>query len=271
MSNGMDAMKQRFVTALVALIITLLGIFFRDPSPVIIMATLCVYFAAEEIWAMFFKSRSIFPILMSALFGASIYGIYQQHDKTLILWFLLGIYCLSVGLILAMMRWKRGDSLLAPAMTWVMAPIAGLLILHLARRTGHDLFVPSPVLMALVPVWAGDTAAIFAGRAFGKRPLWPAISPKKTWEGAFAHLAAALVAATALAPALGYSWTVGILCGLFAGILGQYGDLFESALKRNFDTKDSGGLFPGHGGVLDRLDSMLMPALPITVVLLFMT
>jgi len=115
-------------------------------------------------------------------------------------------------------------------------------------------------LLVLLPLWAGDTAAIFAGRAFGRRPLAPEISPKKTVEGSLANLAACVGIALAVGTACGLGWMSSVGIGLATGILGQAGDLFESALKRQAGAKDSGGLLPGHGGVLDRIDSLLFAA-----------
>ena len=116
------------------------------------------------------------------------------------------------------------------------------------------------ILSAAIPIWAGDTAAIFAGKAFGKHKLAPSISPNKTWEGSIANLLAAVGAAAALGYFLKYPMDKMLLLGVSCGVLGQVGDLFESYLKRQAGVKDSGNLLPGHGGVFDRLDSLLMTA-----------
>jgi phosphatidate cytidylyltransferase len=116
------------------------------------------------------------------------------------------------------------------------------------------------ILTAAIPIWAGDTAAIFAGKAFGKHKLAPSISPNKTWEGSIANLLAAVGAAAALGYFLKYPMDKMLLLGVSCGVLGQVGDLFESYLKRQAGVKDSGNLLPGHGGVFDRLDSLLMTA-----------
>lgn len=117
-----------------------------------------------------------------------------------------------------------------------------------------------PILTAAIPIWAGDTAAIFAGKAFGKHKLAPSISPNKTWEGSVANLLAAVGAAAALGYFLKYPMDKMLLLGVSCGVIGQLGDLFESYLKRQAGVKDSGNLLPGHGGVFDRLDSLLMTA-----------
>ena len=116
------------------------------------------------------------------------------------------------------------------------------------------------VLFTLVLVWAGDMLAYFIGRTFGHARMAPALSPKKTWEGAAANLAASLIVATFFARWVGMDGlTLFVIAGL-ANIAGQLGDLIESAYKRGAGTKDSSALLPGHGGVLDRIDSLILAA-----------
>jgi phosphatidate cytidylyltransferase len=114
------------------------------------------------------------------------------------------------------------------------------------------------LLFALAITWAADTVAYFAGRAFGKHPLAPHISPKKTWEGSLAGLIGSLAVAYAF-----HFWLTIPLPHLLAmatlgNIAGQMGDLLESAYKRSAGVKDSGSLLPGHGGILDRIDGLIL-------------
>jgi phosphatidate cytidylyltransferase len=115
------------------------------------------------------------------------------------------------------------------------------------------------IFLLFVIIWAGDSLAYFVGRAVGRHLLAPRISPKKTWEGAMAGFAGSIGAAGAYAH---WVWespdlaAVLVLAGLIA-IAGQIGDLAESAMKRGAGVKDSGGILPGHGGVLDRIDALL--------------
>ena len=132
---------------------------------------------------------------------------------------------------------------------------------------------PSLVLFLLFVVWAGDTAAYYAGRAWGRHKLAPSLSPGKSWEGAIASvLGSALIAAGLVGlstllqqhdiAVLSYPddlWYWMLLAGI-VNVAGQVGDLAESALKRSAGVKDSGNLLPGHGGVLDRIDSLLLAA-----------
>jgi len=115
------------------------------------------------------------------------------------------------------------------------------------------------VLLTLFAVFASDTAAYFGGRAWGRHPLAPGISPAKTQEGTVAAFLGAILAVMVLPLILHLPipWWQGLLLGLLVGLFSQLGDLAESAVKRSCGVKDAGGLIPGHGGVLDRLDSIL--------------
>ncbi len=132
---------------------------------------------------------------------------------------------------------------------------------------------PSLVLLLLFVVWSGDIAALYVGKSLGKRKLAPKLSPNKTWEGTAASVAGSLLITLALIGAarwlggrgidlLAYPGSVGhwLLLALVLNVAAQLGDLAESALKRGAGVKDSGTLLPGHGGVLDRIDALLLAA-----------
>ncbi len=133
--------------------------------------------------------------------------------------------------------------------------------------TDLEAFVLTAVVV--VAIWASDTFAYFAGRAFGKHPLFPRISPKKTVEGSVGGVVGAVFIVIVLkllfAPFL--TGADAAVIGLVCGALGQLGDLVESLLKRSVGVKDSGHYLPGHGGMLDRIDAMLV-AIPIVVLYL---
>jgi phosphatidate cytidylyltransferase len=118
------------------------------------------------------------------------------------------------------------------------------------------------VLFLVATIWAGDVAALLSGSLFGKHKLYPKISPNKTYEGLLGAIVGsiviALVFAGLLIPRLGKGLCILLAIGL--GIFGQLGDFTESMLKRSANVKDSGSLIPGHGGMLDRLDSFLFSA-----------
>ncbi len=125
------------------------------------------------------------------------------------------------------------------------------------------------LMFALIVNWAGDTGAFYVGRKIGKHKLAPAISPGKSWEGAFASIAASVIFGVVYLPLAmhGTSYLKAILLSIGANIAGQVGDLAESAIKRSAGVKDSGTMLPGHGGMLDRLDSSLF-AMPMLYALL---
>jgi phosphatidate cytidylyltransferase len=120
------------------------------------------------------------------------------------------------------------------------------------------------ILLACSIVWAGDTAAFYVGSGLGRNPLAPQVSPRKSVEGGVGGLIASMGTAWALARAMGFpvSALSGILLGALVGMAGQMGDLIESVIKRSFQVKDTGRLIPGHGGMLDRIDSLLF-AIPV--------
>ncbi|MCU0612249.1 MAG: phosphatidate cytidylyltransferase [Candidatus Eisenbacteria bacterium] len=159
-----------------------------------------------------------------------------------------------------------------PRQTLLRASRAAAAVLYIAWLFGHVhlLRLPGPKLdrwgippwkLALIPfylTWIVDTAAYGFGRAFGRTRLAPVISPKKSWEGAVAGFAAGLAAGGALCVLGPLPLPVGLLLGGIAGSLGQVADLAESLFKREVCVKDSSCLIPGHGGVLDRFDSLLL-------------
>jgi phosphatidate cytidylyltransferase len=132
----------------------------------------------------------------------------------------------------------------------------------LRKESVHWLF------FALALNWAGDTLAYYVGRRFGKRPLASLVSPRKSWEGAGASVVGSVIFGVLY---MGYFmrtlpwWHVAAIA-IAGNIAGQCGDLAESAMKRGADVKDSGSMLPGHGGILDRVDSSLF-ALPVVYVL----
>jgi phosphatidate cytidylyltransferase len=139
------------------------------------------------------------------------------------------------------------------AILLVAFPLSYAVALHGLPRIG-----PKLLLFALVITWAADSTAYFVGRAMGKHPLAPHISPKKTWEGSIGSMVGSLLVAWA------FSYWIRIPLGhlvamaVIGNVAGQIGDLLESAYKRSAGVKDSGGLLPGHGGVLDRIDALIL-------------
>jgi phosphatidate cytidylyltransferase len=187
---------------------------------------------------------------------------------------LLVAFLLTAYESLSLFRKSWGDSFTAVlgavivTAVWVGLPLASLNLLHTAEMTSETWRWNVPVLIALLPLWAGDSAAIFAGKAFGKHPMAPTISPKKTWEGGIANFLACVLTAWGVGVWIGLPVGHAVAVGVSTGILGQVGDLGQSWLKRKVGVKDSGTFLPGHGGFLDRLDSLLLSALPTVAITL---
>jgi phosphatidate cytidylyltransferase len=167
-----------------------------------------------------------------------------------------------VGLALIVFSSKRP---LKSALGDMGACATGVLFIALplsttVRLAAVDVIGPRLLLFALVLVWVGDTLAYFVGKYVGRWHMAPLLSAKKTWEGSAANLIGSVGVGAAFAGPLGIDpWQCMLMAGL-ASIAGQVGDLLESAYKRSAGVKDSGTLLPGHGGVLDRIDALILAA-----------
>jgi phosphatidate cytidylyltransferase len=154
----------------------------------------------------------------------------------------------------------------AGALDRVLATL--LPIVYIGWLLGHGVLLgllpdgANLILFLVGTTWAGETAALVIGSAMGRHPLAPGISPRKTVEGAVGQLAVSVATAAVVGSWLLPHWPVGVvvLAGAVLGVTGQIGDLAESVIKRTLGAKDTGGLMPGHGGVLDRLDGLLVNA-----------
>jgi phosphatidate cytidylyltransferase len=186
--------------------------------------------------------------------------LYQARSPRFTLDLVFFLFLLGLAVIVLGSRRPLGESVSA-----VSISIAGLVVIvvpfsTVVRLHGIDIFGPQLLLFTLVLVWVGDSAAYFAGRGFGKWKLSPQISPNKTWEGAMANFLAALL----VGALFGY-WTRiqpahTLAMAAIGSVAGQIGDLFKSAFKRSAGVKDSGTILPGHGGIYDRIDSLIFAA-----------
>jgi phosphatidate cytidylyltransferase len=166
---------------------------------------------------------------------------------------------LAVVAVLTAPVWRGAPDVERAATTLLAVMYVGWLLgfgilLHHTSPLGDEL-----VLFVVGVTWIGETAAYLVGSMIGRHALAPTISPRKTVEGALAQVVASVAAGAALGawllPACGAPLALG--AGALLGVIGQLGDLAESAIKRSAGIKDTGGLIPGHGGVLDRIDSLL--------------
>jgi phosphatidate cytidylyltransferase len=227
-------------------------------------------------------------IFWALIFGGSILGMYEffamaipdQRDRiasailgaltvTGFYWLggrggeLLALFAATVPVGLYYM-FRFGDmSTVAARMGTTVTGIvyAGLLLMFLAmiKRDIGGVEGGHFVVFVLAIAWVGDTGAYFAGRFLGKTKLYPAVSPGKTWAGAFGGLAASALTAVVFKLLLveDAMWIDLILMAVPGAALGQMGDLVESMIKRSRGVKDSGSILPGHGGILDRIDAVL--------------
>lgn len=147
-----------------------------------------------------------------------------------------------------------------PTANWALTLAGGLYIgwgmghFVALRELGNGL---AWVWLALLSTWGSDTLAYFVGRAIGQHKLWPRHSPKKTWEGLFGGIAGGIIGAAIVAAFSDLGWTTALIIGAIIPVAGLFGDLSISMMKRHVGVKDSSNLFPGHGGFLDRIDSLL--------------
>jgi phosphatidate cytidylyltransferase len=246
----------RVLSAVVGLPLIGLLVFWSNPIGFALLVLVAGTIALREYTGLALRGRPVSERALVVLIGMGFgVGVYL-HPALTALWAMAAVV-LAAAVILA-----RPDDLPTAgarlgAAGFGIFYVAGLLVaLPLLHRQPHGALW---VTVAIAVTWACDTGAYFAGRAFGKHKLAPAISPAKTVEGGVGGLLAALAflfaAKFTFFPALTILDCV--LVGLAAGVLDPIGDLTESLLKRSAGVKDSGHLIPGHGGMLDRIDAVL--------------
>lgn len=256
-------LKQRFITALVLLAVLIPILFFLPAATATGMFALIAALAAWE-WSRLSSlsslGRMLFPLWVLVWCGLCLW--YPTLQRLLCL-LAAGFWLLLVPAWLVR-RWPLPNSLFACLIGTILLVPAWIGMVQL-QGIG-----PWALLAALALVWVADIAAYFVGRAIGRHKLAPAISPGKTWEGVAGAAAGGLLYVFLLMhyanlplPASPLSIALGTLLLVAVSIMG---DLFESMIKRQAGMKDSSNLLPGHGGVLDRIDS-LTSTLPMLVVL----
>ncbi len=256
-------LKQRIITALILAPLTLWAIFTLSTPLFALMFAVVFALAAWE-WSRLVgyqvTGRVLYLVALMLLSAGTFLCLGFMPFAVLLA--LAALLWWTVALV-AVLRYPNGsgvwrDSHGARAVAGVLVLLpawAALVLLH--REAG-----PGYVILLMLLVWGADTGAYFAGRRFGKHKLAPRVSPGKSWEGVYGALLMTLLLAL-----VGYYWlspsvsagTFVLLCLLSVSI-SVLGDLNESMFKRIVDIKDSGGLLPGHGGVMDRIDSLTAAA-----------
>ena len=254
---GRATIKQRILTAVIALPLLVLVLGFVSPAVFSGIVALLLFFSLIEFNRMGLGSACRLEQWLAAILGTLPVPLLFAGQPQLILPFLT--FTLIV-LVLPFMARTKDFPAAQRQISWIffgLFYLPGLLgYLVLLRQLQHG---QRWIFLVLLSVMTCDSLAYFIGSRYGRRKLAPAISPNKTCEGAlggvFGAVLGALVASVSFLPAITAFEAVAI--GVLLGIVGQLGDLFESLLKRACRVKDSGGLIPGHGGILDRLDSLL--------------
>ena len=211
--------------------------------------------AQTELFTMMARVRPVNLAGFLTLIALAIVAL-EGTKSSLLLVLVLSV---PVTFLLGLMRPRREHLSWAMAVTFLGIVWIGLGVTHaiLLRELDHG---GGLVLDVLIGTFIGDTAAYFGGRAWGRRPLAPRISPNKTLEGLVSGVVGGTLAFWLFAVAYQHEWFKGpdaLVIGLAVAVAGPIGDLFESALKRDLAVKDSGRFFGAHGGVLDRLDAVL--------------
>ena len=270
-------LAQRFLVAVVAVPLLLLVLSYHRPEPTWAIIFVASLIAMHEFFAMTLPAEDRrAALVIGALACAGFYWIdpltlrmYEGVPRELVAASRAGnaialVLAVIVPALYFLFRFRDIPSVAGR----VTATVTGIVyagyfttFLALLKRIDPDRGANTVVLVLLV-AWIADTGGYFAGRFLGKRKLYEAVSPKKTWAGAVGGLAGSIagVAALKLGFADWLTWLDVFLIAIPGGILGQLGDLAESLLKRSVGVKDSGALLPGHGGILDRIDAVLFIA-----------
>ncbi|MGQ9688654.1 MAG: phosphatidate cytidylyltransferase [Desulfobaccales bacterium] len=264
---------QRWLTALV-LIPLIIAVLLKGGRLAFVAALLLVNGLAQWEFLRLFqpevdKARKIKMVSLGSLLILSFVMAATPRGGAVILLILVG--CLFALLLFYLLSYEHMHNLVYDL------AVNTLGLLYLPLLLGHFVWLRYMsqgewwVLWLLVVICSGDTAAFYVGRTWGERKFYPQVSPGKTWAGTCgglaANLAAGVVSGHWLLPEVSFFSLAGI--SVVLGIIGLLGDLFESMLKRQAEVKDAGSLLPGHGGMLDRLDSLLFAAPALAYIRLF--
>jgi phosphatidate cytidylyltransferase len=276
-------LSRRVAVAAVGIPVALLLIYMGGWPLALLLAVIAAG-AAGEFYRLA-QARGIRPFVLAGAFMAALpvllaAGLESPVYAALWFWRAFVATLLIVAVLAIFRRGVDGGPLAAVAVTVFGALFTGGTLAYalFLREMNVPVFDsaaeswvgPALLLFPLVLTWASDTAAYFGGRTFGRRKLIPSVSPGKTVEGAVWGVAGTVLAGAVYGHLVLHSWIglpIGMLFGVLAGLLispvAQLGDLAESLLKREAGVKDSGTLLPGHGGLLDRFDSLFF-TIPVT-------
>lgn len=262
-------LKKRVITALWGIPLVIIAVWFDEPIPwFTVLAAIVGILAAYEFQKITGVIKNLplaaFGLVFTVLFIISLH-IDWRFNVTPFLLLTIALVILFLILLVFVPRQAKpfaGWTKMVGGALYIGWLLSLLVALRLEPGTiafpeaGRDF-----VFLALFATFGSDTLAYFIGKALGKHKMAPRVSPGKTWEGALAGVVGGIVIGLLFTMGtplqLPLSWWQAILLGAFVSIFGQIGDLTESLLKRKFGVKDSGKMMPGHGGILDRIDSVL--------------
>ncbi len=262
-------LSKRVITALWGLPLLAAAIWFDKPLPwFTVLVAICGLLAAQEFYRIVAANKTVpltyLGLIWTLLFiigrDADLLSILETRFDLSLLMPLLLTSAIVLSLVMLLVHPHKKEAFASWA--WTMGGLLyigwllGILVALRGQEDGRNW-----VFLALFATFASDSAALLIGSTMGRHRLAPGISPRKTWEGAIAGVFGAVIASlffTLPTPfQLNLAYVPAIILGVLVSLFGQIGDLVESLFKRNMGVKDSGNLIPGHGGVLDRMDSVV--------------
>lgn len=263
-------MKELFIRTItgISLIILVIGSILLGPVPFLGIILLIYGLGLKELFSVYHQGRFLPRMVMAVSAGFLLPIAFAVLEfQWSLLWFILPAAGWLIGIL-----WSGFSITGMLIFFWLAIPLTSFYTLGwIGEATDYHAFLP---LSVIALVWINDTFAYLVGSLIGKHKMTPRLSPGKTWEGFAGGILFTLLGGWIIFRISGL-YTIGnwILFSLIIGTLGLMGDLFESNLKRKMNVKNMGGLLPGHGGVLDRFDSLLLvaPAVVILMIIVSLT
>ena len=257
----------RLASGIVLVIIALLTMSFGGPAlaAVLLVISLIAYRELTKALGVAEEGKGLNLLEVLGLAGVLLYyaAIYFSDSEALLLMCIVGVFMAGMFAYVAVFPRFRAQQVVSSFFAFMYAPVM-LSFVYLTRMCPQGIYM---VWMILISSWGCDTCAYVVGKLIGRKKIFPVLSPKKSLEGCIGGvLGAALIGGLyghffveAAFPDQTVWWIIAFICGVGA-VMSQVGDLAASAIKRNHNIKDYGKLIPGHGGIMDRFDSMIVTA-----------